>query len=273
MMVSNRSTSSTINAALMCRAACVVLLLAASGAVGQVLAQGASFENEDEDAPKTVFTHRYEAGLSLHTRGMGGILERGKYRGVGKLSTWSIGLSSMKHAKEVRSFNPAYDQARSYVFGKVNALYILRFGWGKRTVASPKLRNGGVSVGWHYSFGAALGLTKPVYLEIGYPQIPYTYLLTQRYDPAEHGTDDIYGRAGAMNGILELTPHPGGYFRAAADFEYGRERETLRTLSVGVQIDAFPTRVVIMAEEFGQNDRLFLTLFVHWTLGRQKFKT
>ena len=115
--------------------------------------------------------------------------KRGKYRGVGKLSTWSVGFASMKHAKEVRSFNPAYDQAKSYVFGKVNALYILRLGWGKRTVATPKLRNGGVSVGWHYSFGAALGLTKPVYLEIGYPQIPYTYLLTQRYDPAEHGTE------------------------------------------------------------------------------------
>jgi hypothetical protein len=44
-------------------------------------------------------------------------------------------------------------------------------------------------------------------------------------------------------------------------------------LSVGIQVDAFPTRVVIMAEEFGQNDRLYLTLFAHWTLGRQKFKT
>ncbi len=273
MSVTILSTSSHFCAAHVRRAVGVVLLLAASAVSVHVWAQGAPSDVEDDSAPKTVFTHRYEAGVSLHTRGMGGIVERGKYRGVGKLSTWSVGFTSMKHAKEVRSFNPAYDQARSYVFGKVNALYILRLGWGKRTVASPKLRNGGVSVGWHYSFGAALGLTKPVYLEIGYPQIPYTYLLTQRYDPAEHGTDDIYGRAGAMNGILELKPHPGGYFRAAADFEYGRERETLRMLSVGVQVDAFLSRVVIMAEEFGQNDRLYLTLFAHWTLGRQKFKT
>ena len=272
-MVSPCSTSPKLNAAFVRRAVRLVVLMAATMTVGDAQSQNSAGTGAGEDAPNTVFTHRYEAGISLHTRGMGGLLERGTYRGVGKLSTWSVGFTSMKHAKEVRSFNPAYDQARSYVFGKVNALYILRLGWGKRTVASPKLRNGGVSVGWHYSFGAALGLTKPIYLEIGYPQIPYTYLLTQRYDPSEHGTDDIYGRAGAMNGILELTPHPGGYFRAAADFEYGRERETLRTLSVGIQVDAFLNRVVIMAEEFGQNDRFFLTLFAHWTLGRQKFKT
>lgn len=226
-----------------------------------------------DDGPTTVFTHRYEAGISLHTRGMGAILARGAYRGVGKVRTWSVEGVSMKHAKEVRSFNPVYDQARSYVFGKVNSLYIMRLGWGQRTVATPKLRNGGVAVGWHYSLGFALGLTKPVYLEIGYPKIPYTYLLIERYDPAEHGTDDIYGRAGVLNGILELTPYPGGYARAAVDFEYGGQSESLRTLSVGVQIDAFPTRIVIMADDFGQNDRLFLTLFAHWTVGRQKFKT
>jgi hypothetical protein len=226
-----------------------------------------------DDAPKTVFTHRYEAGLTLHTRGMGGILERGKYRGVGKVSTWSLELASMKHAKEVRSYNPVYEQAKSYVFGKVNSLYLLRLGWGKRTVATPKLRNGGVAVGWHFAFGGALGLTKPIYLEIGYPNIPYTYLLTERYDPEEHGTDDIYGRAGMLNGILELTPHIGGFVRAAADFEYGGEREVLRTLSIGAQLDAFPSRITIMADEFNQNDRFYLTLFVHWTVGRQKFKT
>ncbi|HCZ08425.1 MAG TPA: hypothetical protein DHV07_04815 [Flavobacteriales bacterium] len=273
MTVSICSSTPKMNAACVQRLVGLVLWLLATASIGGVWAQAGATDEGEQDAPATVFTHRYEAGITLHTRGMGGIIERGKYRGVGKLSTWSVGFASMKHAKEVRSFNPAYDQAKSYVFGKVNALYILRLGWGKRTVATPKLRNGGVSIGWHYSFGAALGLTKPVYLEIGYPQIPYTYLLTQRYDPSEHGTNDIYGRAGAMNGILELTPHPGAYFRAAADFEYGRERETLRMLSVGIQVDAFPTRVVIMAEEFGQNDRLYLTLFAHWTLGRQKFKT
>ena len=256
-------------AALRCGLGMVWLTLSSFG----LHAQSADVSPEGEDGPKTVFTHRFEAGLSLHTRGMGGILQRGKYRGVGKVNTWILEMFSMKHAKEVRSFNPVYEQARSYVYGKVNALYMLRLGWGKRTVATPKLRNGGVSVGWHYSIGGVVGLTKPVYLEIGYPNIPYTYLLTERYNPDEHGTDDIYGRAGALNGILELTPHPGAFIKAAADFEYGGRREDLRMLSVGAQLDVFPSRIIIMAQEFNQNERFYFTLFVNWTFGRQKFKT
>jgi len=226
-----------------------------------------------EEGPKTTYTHRYEAGLSLHTRGMGCILERGAYRGVGKVSTWSLEMVSMKHPKEVRSFNPVYEQAKGYVYGKVNSFYILRLGWGKRMVSTPKLRNGGVSAGWHFSFGPALGLNKPVYLEIGYPNIPYRYLITERYDPLLHGTDDIYGRAGSLNGILEVTPHLGAYVRGALDFEYGGTRESLRMLSVGAQLDGFFNRISIMAEDFNQNNRLYFTLFAHWTMGRQKFKT
>ena len=61
--------------------------------------------------------------------------------------------------------------------------------------------------------------------------------------------------------------------RVVADFEYSGEREVLRTASVGLQFDAFVTPIEIMAPEFDQNDRLFLTLFVHWSFGRQQFKT
>ncbi|MGB0510995.1 MAG: hypothetical protein ACPGGB_08730, partial [Flavobacteriales bacterium] len=152
-------------------------------------------DNAGSDEAKTVFTHRWEMGLTLHTRGMGGHIERGAYRGVGKVSTWSLEVASMKHPKEVRSFNPVYEQAKSYVFGKVNSAYMVRLGWGKRTIATPKLRNGAVAIGWKYAFGPSLSLTKPVYLEIGYPDIPYSYVLIERYDPTIHGTDDIYGRA------------------------------------------------------------------------------
>ncbi len=225
------------------------------------------------DKPETVFTHRWEMGMTLHTRGMGAHVELGTYRGVGKVSTWSLEVASMKHPKEVRSFNPVYEQAKSYVFGKVNAAYMARLGWGKRTIATPKLRNGAVAIGWKYAFGPCVALTKPVYLEIGYPDIPYSYVLIERYDPSIHGTDDIYGRAGALNGILEMRPQPGAFARVAIDFAYGGQREFLRTASVGANLDAFLTPVEIMAPSTGQNDRLFLTLFVHWSFGRQQFKT
>ena len=44
-------------------------------AAGIMLAVTASGQSASEEAPETVFTHRVEGGLSLHTRGMGGHVE------------------------------------------------------------------------------------------------------------------------------------------------------------------------------------------------------
>lgn len=263
---------SSFSQVLISRFTLCTLLCVCAGHLG--FGQGLSDPSaSEEEAPKTVFTHRLETGLTLHTRGMGVHLERGTYRGIGKVRTWSLEVVSMKHPKEVRSFNPVYDQGKSYVFGKVNSAYIARLGWGKRTVATPKLRSGAVAMGWKYAFGPALALSKPVYLVIGYPDIPYRYLLTERYDPDIHGTGDIYGRAGPLNGLLEVVPTPGAFARVAADFEYSGTQSSLRTLSIGLNLDVFATPVVIMAPQFDQNDAFFLTLFVHWSFGRQQFKT
>ena len=65
------------------------MLLAAPSAWGQS-------RNAGEDQPETVFTHRWEMGMTLHSRGMGAHFERGAYRGVGKISTWSLEVASMK---------------------------------------------------------------------------------------------------------------------------------------------------------------------------------
>ena len=75
-----------------------MLLMAPSWVTGQQLPESGE--------PETVFTHRWEMGLTLHTRGMGGHLELGAYRGAGKVRIWSLEVASMKHLKEVRSFNP-----------------------------------------------------------------------------------------------------------------------------------------------------------------------
>ena len=97
-MIIRRLPTRQSMAALRCGLGMVWLTLSSFG----LHAQSADVSPEGEDGPKTVFTHRFEAGLSLHTRGMGGILQRGKYRGVGKVNTWTLEMFSMKHAKEVR---------------------------------------------------------------------------------------------------------------------------------------------------------------------------
>ena len=223
-----------------------------------------------ELAPELLFSHRIEGGLTLHTRGMGANLQFGKDAGARKIRTVLLDVVSVKHEKEIRSYNPVYDQGRSYVYGKVNAFYAVRIGLGTRHISTRKFRNGAVALGWHWSAGPVVGLVKPVYLEIGYPGIPYDYVVTERYDPDEHGIEDIYGRSSSLNGLLELTVHPGAFARCAIDFEYGSERDVVRMLSVGATLDFYPVAAPIMAERFEQNSHIFFTLFAHWNMGRQR---
>jgi hypothetical protein len=230
---------------------------------------GIGISGQDLGAER-LFTHRIDGGLTVHTRGIGVDFQFGKYAGASKVRTVSLEIVSIKHEKEVKSYNPVYDQGRSYVYGKVNAFYAVRIGLGKRFVKTRKLRKGAVALGWRYAFGPVVGLVKPVYLEIGYPTIPYDYVVSERYDPEDHGIVNIYGRSSGLNGLLEMTVHPGGFAQLALDFEYGGEREVLRMISVGVNLDAYLVAAPIMAERFEQNSRLFFTLFAQWNMGRQR---
>ena len=67
-----------------------------------------------------------------------------------------------------------------------------------------KARKSGVMVARTCSFGAILGISKLVFLETGYPEIPYTSLEIEQYDPVTHFSDRIYGRAPWVNGLENL---------------------------------------------------------------------
>ena len=225
---------------------------------------------DGELGKERLFTHRIDGGLTLHTRGMGANLQLGKYAGISKIRTLTIEWVSIKSEKEIKSYNPVYDQGKSYVYGKVNAFYAVRIGLGKRHINTRKMRNGAVALGWRYAFGPVIGLVKPVYLEIGYPSIPYDYVVSERYDPDKHGIENIYGRSSGLNGLLEMGVHPGGFGSVALDFEYGGRREMLRMISIGANLDFYPVAAPIMADRFEQNSRLFFTLFAQWNMGRQR---
>ena len=231
-------------------------------------------QSELYEEPVIIYSHQYNGGLHLHTHGIGGTFTLGKYKGAHKIMLYSIDMLHMKHEKEIKSFNPVYDNSKSYVYGKVNSFFILRPGIGKKRILTDKLRKSGVQVAYSWGFGASLGLTKPVYLEIGYPSIPYDYLAVEKYDPDRHYFDDIYGRASGLNGLNELAIHPGAFAKFAFNFEFSSEKDRLKGMEVGGVLDAYANRVPIMAEEIGElegvdNRRYFLTLYVNLFVGKK----
>lgn len=231
-------------------------------------------QSELYDEPVIIYSHQHYGGLHLHSNGIGATFSLGKYKTAHKVWLYSVDVLHMKHEKEIKSFNPVYDNSKSYVYGKMNSFFILRPGVSKKRIITDKLRKSGVQVGYTWGFGGSLGITKPVYLEIGYPSIPYDYLAVERYDPDRHYFDDIYGRASGLNGLNELSIHPGAFAKFALNFEYSGEKDRLKGLEVGGVLDAYASRVPIMAEEVGeldgiQNKRLFLSLYVNLFLGKK----
>ena len=227
-------------------------------------------QNELYEEPVVIYSRQMYGGVQLHSNGLGGFFNYGRYQNASKVFILGIDAVSMKHEKEVKSYNPVYEDGRSYVYGKVNNFYVLRPSVGIKKIHTVKLRKSGVQVGYSIAGGPSLGLLKPVYLEIGYPSIPYQYWVTERYDPQRHFFDDIYGRASGLEGLNELKLLPGGFVKFAFNFEYSTEKDGLKGMETGVVLDAYPKPVPIMAEEIiGQNRQFFVSFYLNFFIGRK----
>lgn len=225
---------------------------------------------DDTDIPDIIYNSQITGGFTMHSNGLGAFFSYGKYRGVKKVWLAGIDVVGMKHEKEIRTYNPVYEDGKSYIYGKTNNFYVLRPHIGKRKIVTMKERRSGVQFGYTWAFGPSIGITKPVYLEIGYPSIPYDYLSVERYDPEKHFFDDIYGRASGLRGLNQLKIHPGAFAKFGLNFEYSSIRDRLKGLEVGAVLDLYPKTIPIMAPEFVEKNRqYFLTFYLNVFFGRK----
>ena len=175
----------------------------------EVQAQTTGFDAVFGEGADVVLTDAGRFHVTLHSQGAGVGFQRGTFDGAFVVRGWQGELVFVRHLKEEKTRNPVYEEGLPYVFGKVNAFHALRLQRYKESVVAEKYRRGGVTVSHTRSLGAVLGIAKPVFLEIGYPEIPYTSLQVERYVPEEHFSDRIYGRAPWVNGLESLTWNPG----------------------------------------------------------------
>jgi len=239
------------------------LLISAAAGYGQT--------NEETifDEATIIYKRSVYGGITLHTNGWGAHLTFGKSKTAFKSRILQFEVVGMKHIKEVRSFNPYYDDSRSYVFGKLNTLTVFRPTIGMRYVKFDKIRKSGVAIGYNWRVGPAIGLVKPVYLEIGQPETPpYQRIVVEKYDPEIHTVEEIFGRASFLKGLNELGINPGIHASFGLNFEYDPERSGLKGIEVGVNVDYYPlNEVEIMA--FTDNYNLFVNFYVTLQFGKK----
>jgi hypothetical protein len=136
-----------------------------------------------------------------------------------------------------------------------------------------KIRTNGVEVSLVWGLGPSIGLLKPVYLQIGKPGIPYETIVVERYDPAVHSVNNIYGRASWFTGVGEMSIRPGSFGRFAFNFEHATTGTGIKSIEVGATVDVFFEEVPIMAEVDGvQNKQVFLEFYLSLLFGKKRIR-
>lgn len=209
-------------------------------------------------------------GLYLHSRGFGLHMSYEKQLTATTRLFYETTLSSYKHPKEIRVVNPLYFDAKSYIAGKMNTLTVNRWGIGLHKELNIKARGvkNAVSVWYKYSGGLSLGFAKPVYLNIiDYSSMYRLELKQEKYDPAKHFPDNIYGGAPSYKGLGELSVYPGVYAKMGLVFDFSKYEEVIQSIEVGAALDAYHKKIPMLASL--QNNQFFLTFYIAYTIGKR----
>lgn len=214
----------------------------------------------------------YSFGLLLHTQGWGLKYNRGYNKTAFKKRMLTIEFVEMQSPKQIRTINPYFTNSKSYIYGKLNSVYMLRGTYGMHKLLNRKPYWGGVELRFLYMGGLSLGIAKPIYLYILVPpQNPnqfYEYtIVEEKYDPDEHFVDNIFGRASFTKGFDEISVYPGIHAKIGLDFDFGVYRSKVKSLEIGAIIDVYPYPIPIMA--FNDPHYYFLTFYLNFNFGKR----
>lgn len=222
------------------------------------------------DTSKNVLLFKEASGgIILHTQGWGLKFSKGYNKTAFKKRMLTFELVGMQSQKQIRTINPYFTNAKSYIYGKLNSVFILRASYGMHRLLNRKPYWGGVELRFLYMGGVSVGFAKPVWLYILKPSpIFYEYTISEeRYDPYEHFVDNIFGRASFTKGFNQLSVYPGINARIGLEFDYGVYRTKVKSLEVGAILDVFPIPIEIMA--FNDPNYFFLTLYLNFNFGKR----
>ena len=212
-----------------------------------------------------LFRKELSASAIIHNNGWGVEFRIGKNKSIFNKFMYEANLIEMKDNKEIKSINPFVTNSRSYFYGKLNTVYMLRTGIGQQRMLNRKPYYGGVELRLFYSGGLSTAFAKPVYLNtIDWKE---GVIVTQQYDPEEHFPENIYGRASFFKGFDKLKVYPGIYAKAGLSVDFGTLNQRPKIIEAGVAFDLFPKGIPMMA--FRDPNQFFMTLYLSFGIGKR----
>jgi hypothetical protein len=223
---------------------------------------------KQEEEGNLSFRKQSVLGIQLRTNGYGLFYELGKRRSPRFSNIYSAEFTEIKHRKEDKIGGPENLFSNSYVFGKQNNFYQLKFGFGQQYILGQKGNKNGVAVIGSLSGGLDLGFVKPYFLQvvdstgrgvtISYDQDTLNFL----------DRSSIIGGAGFTKGWNSVKVKPGLFLKAALRFDFGRYNEKVQALEIGMSVEAFGQKVPILV--YTDKKQLFFQGHIAFVFGSRK---
>lgn len=246
----------------------VFVLVGMGYSAGAQNVKDVSFEEIDTILNKVILKKEISGGVMINTRGWGFMFRKGYNENAFRKNVWEIEVCGIRGDKQVRVnfYGAYYNDANSYVFGKLNKVYSLRTGLGRQHRLNTKPYWGGVEVRFAYYGGISVGIAKPIYLYI-INQNSLDGVDSKKYDPEEHFIENIYGRAPFIDGLGETKFYPGLYAKFGLNFEFGQYKTSIKALEAGVMLEGYAIPIPIMA--FRDEHYYFLNFYLNFTFGKR----
>jgi hypothetical protein len=221
-------------------------------------------------------SYRYSIALSgrLNTDGWTGGLIYGHKRDLVSrtINLWSLSLSEVKHEKETHQQGtnagfPEFGSGTSYIYGKINNLYLLQLMFEKDKQLLPALIEGNVAIGLRYGAGISLAMLKPYYLNLIQPDYSTspataTIIETRFTDPNKEqflAPQVIYGHGDWSKGLGEIDYVPGVIGEIAVTIAPKPNKTLAQIITLGINASVFSEPLIMIAENspFVWRARLF----------------
>ncbi len=248
-----------------------ILFLTLLGACSYVLHAQEITIGSDNDKPleeRLVYSHQNTINVGIHTQGFGVGFKLGRIKSIHTTSNWEFEVVSLRSLKEIKTMNATEFFTRPFVYGKLNHVYVMRFGYGQSRLIFGKPYWGGVETRWKYEAGASLALQKPYYYYVvTYHPSSGAYQEITEEQTFDHHDQwvEIIGRAAFSKGLKEIKPSPGVHASFGMSFDFGTTRTRAQSLNLDAIVEYFPLGVSIMDSE--RNKPLFVTLMLSYNWG------
>ena len=242
-----------------------LLLMTLLGASPLLLsAQNIDIQSDDSKPidEKLVYIHQNSINVSIHSQGFGAGFKIGRIKSIYKTVNWEAEVVSLHSLKEIKTINVSEYYTRPYVYGKLNSVYVARFGYGQERRIYGKPYWGGIGTWWTYEVGASLAFMKPYYYYVIVYQSgsdgSYQEILDEQTFENNAQWLTIIGRSAFTKGLYETRLSPGAHASLGLSFEFGKQSTRMQAINVRVVAEGFPLGVPIMD---GQRNKWFYFTF------------